>query len=946
MRTSSTCLGLLLACALPVSAFAQFSFTNATNLKSSTTNSGGCMGVADMNGDGLDDMCILNNSRTFYVDYQNPDGSFSLVNYGQVSGSGQWGWALGDVDGNGHKDLVSGGNGDGVHYMRIASQGNGTLTDLNNGSGLFMQCNNIVDINNDGHNDFWACHDVGAPRQWLNNGTGTLSYANIIDYTSVPSTDMSGNYGSVWIDFDNDGDLDLYIAKCRQNVSNPDDPRRWNRLFVNDGNGNYTDLADEYGVQIRNQSWTADFADIDNDGDLDLVMTNHNTTMQLFENDGTGHFTEITSGSGLAVTGFFLQSKFVDLDNDGYVDLLTAGGSGAAYVFRNNGNKTFSPISNTFPAPKSMHSFATGDLNNDGFVDVFANYGSSYIDVDNNNPDRLWLNNGNDNHWLVVRLEGTISNRDAIGARVTINGPWGTQIREVRAGESYGMVTTFAAMFGLGSETTVPEVVVTWPSGLVETFTDLDADNIITIVENTCISPSVQITTEGDPVLCVGSSLTLTANPGFDYSWSTGGTGQSITVNEPGVYSVTISTGGDCTGVGSIMVSEIDETPSITVTGDTEFCEGGEVVLTSSTAAGYAWTGGATGQSITVSEAGSYAVTIQGECGASSSAPVQVTVLDAPGVPLADDVTLPAPGVAQLAATGANIQWYDAATGGTAIGEGNSFDTPFLTGSTSFWCSASTIYGGEEAFGGKEDRSAANGVYHNNAQNYQFFTAYEPFTLRSVKVYAENAGNRSIGIIDRSNGSTVVSGVFTVPAGESRVQLDFDVPAAGDYGLRIMQGNPQMWRDGLGSAPAYPYTLGTVGAITSSSVAGENATAYYYFFYDWEVEAPGIACEGPREEVLVLVGTVGVNDVTSGNGVRVWPNPANDLLAIGFNGVQGRVAVDLFDLTGRAVMVTQADAVAQQEGIVQLDVKGLAKGEYVVRVQHAQGNSVHRVTVQ
>src|SRR5690606_18652817 len=117
-------------------------------------------------------------------------------------------------------------------------------------------------------------------------------------------------------------------------------------------------------------------ADIDNDGDLDLVMTNHNTTMQLFENDGTGHFTEITSGSGLAVTGFFLQSKFVDLDNDGYVDQLTAGGSGAAYVFRNNGNKTFSPISNTFPAPKSMHSFATGDLNNDGFVDVFANYGS------------------------------------------------------------------------------------------------------------------------------------------------------------------------------------------------------------------------------------------------------------------------------------------------------------------------------------------------------------------------------------------------------------------------------------------------------------------------------------------------------------------------------------------------------------------------------------------
>src|SRR5690606_24130107 len=132
-----------------------------------------------------------------------------------------------------------------------------------------------------------------------------------------------------------------------------------------------------------------------------------------------------------------------------------------------------------------------------------------------------------------------------------------------------------------------------------------EADNIITIVENTCISPSVQITTVGEPVLCAGGSLTLTANPGFEYVWSTGATSQSITVNEAGVYSVTISTGGACTGVGSISVNVIDETPSITVTGETEFCEGGQVVLTSSAAASYSWTGGATGQSITVTEAGS-----------------------------------------------------------------------------------------------------------------------------------------------------------------------------------------------------------------------------------------------------------------------------------------------------------------------------------------------------
>lgn len=945
MRTRSTLLGLLSVCAIPALTRAQFSFNNATNMKSTTTYSGGCMGVVDMNGDGLDDMCILHNSRTFQVDYQNPDGTFTLVDYGDVSNEGQWGMALGDIGNDGHKDALSGGSYDGTHFLRITAQGVSNLSNLNNGS-LFTQCVNIADINNDGHNDYWACHDDGAPRQWVNNGSGSLSYADIIDYTTNPSSDMSGNYGSVWTDFDNDGDLDLYIAHCRQGVNNPSDPRRWNRLFVNDGNNNYSDLAAQYGVQIRNQSWTADFGDIDNDGDYDLMLTNHDATIQLFENDGTGHFDEITEDSGLEVTGFFLQSKFVDLDNDGYVDLLIAGGSGAAYVFHNNGDKTFTAVNNVFPSNKSMHGFATGDLDNNGFVDVFANYGSSYINIDNNNPDRLWLNNGNDNNWLTVRLQGTISNRDAIGARVTITGPWGTQIREVRAGESYGMTTTFAAMFGLGEHTTVPVVTVRWPSGLVETFTDLNANNVVTIIENTCVSPTVSITTPGDPVLCAGGSLTLTANAGFTYEWSTGGTGQSITVNGPGVYSVTIDDGEGCTGMGSILVTELDETPTITAEGDTEFCEGGELVLTSSEASGYAWTGGGTGQSITVNSSGSYSVTTQGLCGASTSVPLEVTVLDAPAEPMADDVTLPSPGTAQLTATGDNIQWYAAATGGSAIATGNTFDTPFLTQSTSYWCSASTIHGGEEAFGGREDRNESSGVYHTNAENYQLFEAYADFTLRSVKVYANGAANRTIGLIDRTTGATIVSGTFNIPDGESRVQLDFEVPAGGPYGLRVMAGNPQLWRDGIGSNPAYPFALGTLGSITSSSVAGGNATAYYYFFYDWEVEAPGIACEGPRNEVQVLVGSVGLNEVSTGTGVRVWPNPANEVVSVGFTGLEGRVAVDLFDLTGRAVVTDQVDAFAQQEGLVRMDVKDLAKGGYLVRVQHANGTSVHRITVQ
>jgi len=933
---------LLLAAAialLPNLVRAQLAFTNSTPLMGASV-SGGCMGVVDMNGDGRDDIVKLDNARLLKVDYQNANGSFTTVSYGNMSTSGQWGFAAADVDNDGHKDVISGGSYDGVHYRRITGIGQSTIVDLNNGN-LFTQCVNIADINNDGHNDYWSCHDDGAPRQWLNNGSGTLSYANIIDYTTNPTSDMSGNYGSLWTDFDNDGDLDLYIAKCRQGVNNPDDPRRWNRLFVNDGSGQYADEAVEYGVQIRNQSWSADFGDIDNDGDLDLVLTNHDASIQLFENDGTGHFTEITAGSGLEFSGFMLQSKFADFDNDGFLDLLIAGG--VEYYFKGHGDGTFTRITGLFPSNKAMHSLATGDLNNDGFVDVFANYGSNYITPDNNNPDRLWLNNGNSNHWFGVRLVGTISNRDAVGARITITGPWGTQIREVRSGESYGIVTTFAGMFGLGSHTTIPTLTIRWPSGLTETFNDIDADQYITVIENTCISPEATITPIGNPVLCGnGDSVVLEANDGFTYTWSNGATSQSISVTEPGNYSVNINSGDGCTGSTSFFVQQSpDETPTVEASGPTVFCQGESITLTSSAANGYAWSNGETGQSASISQSGNYTVTIEGACGSFTSAAITVEVLDAP-MPVAEDVVLPGPGSATLEAVGDNIQWFAENAGGPAIASGNTFITPFLNSTTTFYASATTIHGGGEWFGGPVDRlsTAAPGAYHTNADNYPVFTASEAFTIVSVKVYANGAGNRTVALIDRNTGATLSSQVINIPDGESRITLNYAVPGPGTYGLRCVGGNPQLWRDGNGSNPAYPYALGTVGAITTSSVTGSNALNFFYFFYDWEVAAVGVACESLRDPATVDI-AVGIKEQGAGH-VTVFPNPAHDAITITAVDGKGIVSVELIDVTGRVALSTGASA----SGISTIGLQGIAPGEYVVRVQHANGTSHQRVVVQ
>jgi hypothetical protein len=934
-------LGAVLALALPFLSTAQTTFFDASSLMSNTTTSGGCMGVADMNGDGLDDLCKLHNSKIFQVDYQNPDGSFTLVDYGQISTANQWGMSLGDITNSGHKDLVCGGSYDGVRHLSISSPGVSNMTMLNNGS-MFMQCNNMADINNDGHLDFFACHDDAAPRQWLNDGDGLLSYADIISYTTTPSSDMSGNYGSVWTDFDNDGDLDLYIAKCRQNVNNPEDPRRWNRLFVNDGNGNYTDMAATYGVQVKHQSWTADFGDIDNDGDMDLMITNHDSTIQLFENDGTGNFTEITAGSGLEITGFFLQSKFVDFDNDGYIDLLIAGG--IERYFHNNGDKTFTAVNGLFPAGKAMHGFATGDLNNDGFIDVFANYGSNYVTPDPAYPDRLWMNHANDNNWVAINLQGTESNRDAVGARVTLIGPWGTQIREVRSGESYGIVTSFTCNFGLGSYTTIPTVIVRWPSGLVEEFNDIAVNQHINIIEGTCIAPTAQISFTGATALCTGGEpLTLQANPGFTYTWSTGAQTQQIEVSEPGYYTVTVSDGDACSSNTGVFVAlDPDQTPTISVDGDLRLCEGSTVELDANTSLPTLWSNGATTSSIAVTTGGTYTVTVTGDCATYSSEPIVVEIFDAPPAPTADDVSVWLGQSATLNATGENVNWYDVALGGTPIATGSTYNTPALFASTSYWAASTINHEGEVVYGAKEDQSATGG-YHTNGNFYLLFNAYQPMTIRSVKVYANGAGNRPIAVVDM-NGTTIASGTFNIPDGESRVQLNFDVPAGGPYGLRIVSGNPQLWRDQAGSVQNYPYALGDLGAITSTTATGTNATALYYFFYDWEVAAQPVICESPRTEVVVSVGGMGISTADGHSGIRISPNPADDVLTIAFDALHGQVGVQVLDMLGRVVLERTAGDRADQ-GRLDLNVSKLSAGDYLVRVQHAGGIHVSHVVI-
>jgi PKD repeat protein len=535
---------------------AQTSFSDqSSNLFYPFVNSGAPMGVADMNGDGLDDIIRIDNGSTIRFDYQpSTGGAFTGISLGQLQGS-QWGMCIADADKNGYNDLFTGGAYNGLKFYLADDSGTSYDVSIISMLPIFLQGANFADIDIDGDVDIFACNDVGLSHAYNNDGSGDFSFdSNLINTSSTVPSDNSGNYGSVWTDYDSDGDLDLYISKCRQGVTDPNDGRRINLLFENDGEGNYMDVAEEAGLIPYGQSWATDFADIDNDGDMDCFVINHDIASNLYINNGDNYFTDVITTSGMAETlataGNGIQVKFVDFDNDTYVDLLFSSNGANHLLFKNNGDQTFALANDWIPTDERIHSFSTGDLNNDGFVDFIAGFGNGFNTPNNLEDDKLFINNGNDNHYLKVRLEGDPSNKNGVGARLEIYGAWGTQIREIRSGESYGITTSLTAHFGLGASTEIDSLIVKWPSGYVDQINQPNIDQTIVLEEGSnCVAVADFDTEVSGSTVTFNDQSSLGTTTWF---WNFGdgtmalGENQQHTYAATGIYEVCLTISGDC----------------------------------------------------------------------------------------------------------------------------------------------------------------------------------------------------------------------------------------------------------------------------------------------------------------------------------------------------------------------------------------------------------------
>ena len=480
----------VLSCSL-LSAQSLFTNQRATVMPSPVT-SGVAMAVSDMNGDGLDDVVTFSGTSNTFIYLQNPDGTFALYTPGLLQDVSVWGVCIADVDNDGLNDIAVGTSFGGTYQLRTALNPDPSWSLVDMPPTEFQQGSNFVDMDGDGYVDHFACDDVALSVPSRNNGDGTFTedYSLINPVSTVPS-DNSGNYASVWADYDNDGDLDLYLSKCRLGVSDENDGRRLNQLFRNNGPAGFTDVAEAAGLLPRAQCWATDFGDVDNDGDLDAFLVNHDKPSQLMLNNGDGTFTDVTAAWGMAPSlaassSLGIQCNFEDFDNDGWLDLLVTYNASFAYVYRNTGSNFFSLLSgNSLVSEVSEQVFqsaASGDLNNDGYVDLYTGHAGGFNNP-SGTPDGVLINQGGTNGFLTVRLQGATSNRNGIGARVQIHGSWGVQTREIRSGESYGISNSLTAYFGLGTDAVVDRLVVRWPSGLEEETTNVPANSRLVIAE-------------------------------------------------------------------------------------------------------------------------------------------------------------------------------------------------------------------------------------------------------------------------------------------------------------------------------------------------------------------------------------------------------------------------------------------------------------------------------
>lgn len=495
----------------------------------------GGVAIFDYNGDGRPDIFFTNGANIATLKKDSPkyknrlfrnDGNGKFTDVTDAAGLAGKGYdigvAVGDYDNDGHPDIfVAGVHGKTLYH----NNGDGTFTDVTAKAGLDKSVDPQygpiwsvaavwVDVNNDGLLDLFVVNYM----QWEYSDKPLCSYHGVADYCHpryykpAPDqlfinngdgtfTDESAKWGIRdhpgkgmgvgMADYDLDGKQDLFVTN----------DAGYEFLFHNLGD-KFEEVAFDAGVALPDDGnfisgMGLDFRDFNNDGypDISYVALN-NQTFPLYENTGKGTFVDVTTSSGMRSESMPMAgygSGFYDFDNDGWKDLFVTRGHvesmpvpGADIdqyntVFHNEGASgkwiALTGEAGFNAAPGARHrGCAFGDLNGDGKVDIVATALSAGAEI--------WMNRtNNQNHWLDIALHGTKSNRDGIGALVKVVTKSGKQYNHMTTSVCYASSSDGPVHFGLGRDSVADQVVISWPSGIIQTLNHVNADRIVSVTE-------------------------------------------------------------------------------------------------------------------------------------------------------------------------------------------------------------------------------------------------------------------------------------------------------------------------------------------------------------------------------------------------------------------------------------------------------------------------------
>lgn len=465
-----------------------------------------------MDNDGDQDLLIGNSGvfiDRFFSIFKNEGGGVYIKIPNFVTDPGaQMLTSLGDIDNDGDMDLFA-GNVNNSTSLVFVNDGFGNYIFNNSVNSIYStNYRSLIDMNNDGFLDVVSINRYGSVN--YNDGNGGFLGSTLLGLLHGPPN--IGLHGMSWGDCDDDGDMDFYGGYSYAG-SEPGQVSK-NACFLNNGDGTFVKF-DETSVIVddsTSENMCVNWVDYDNDGDLDLYVLNftldsiNGPLSALYENLGSMQFTKHVFEDEMYRNSFKVSSIWGDLDNDADLDLYVTvennvlpgpGGYTSAtpynLLYLNDGDGGFTNILDHTLAYEDSHTALMFDHDNDGDLDVLL----TRYSWSNDGYCNLFVNEGNDNSWVVLTCEGTVSNRSAIGTRVYakcfVNGKHITQTREITPINGHLSYANLRVHFGLGDADVIDTLLIRWPSGHVDEYLNVQANHFYRAIENQELASEVSI---------------------------------------------------------------------------------------------------------------------------------------------------------------------------------------------------------------------------------------------------------------------------------------------------------------------------------------------------------------------------------------------------------------------------------------------------------------------